>query len=247
MPANSADVEAKTQKKNAKLCLDKKFNSDASKHRMSAYEHASGGKEEHKGELNFGAYRQGRDPQYLGVNGKNYYAKPWGNDSSNVQAVINGPSYWKRVYYRENVAARFHREDVAAAKREDAAAEASGAASSSGGLNKAASAPALSRLPAEEPADAYAHIKETMKPFVNGQGKPKIRALEHGERLHFFNTLHGKYHMKAGGKGLTWDVSKQTHRSSPNEVNWVLSNYFRTDTQAVLAGAGSDPKYNSSG
>ena len=24
--------------------------------------------------------------QYLGVNGKNYYAKPWGNDSSNIQA-----------------------------------------------------------------------------------------------------------------------------------------------------------------
>ena len=25
-------------------------------------------------------------PQYLGINGKFYYAKPWGNDSSNMQA-----------------------------------------------------------------------------------------------------------------------------------------------------------------
>ncbi len=43
---------------------------------------------------------QGRDPAYLGINRGNYYAKPFGNDSSNIQAVIGGMSYWKRVCYR---------------------------------------------------------------------------------------------------------------------------------------------------
>merc|ERR1719414_2441774 len=78
-------------------------------------------KSEYGGHTNFTAYRQGRDRQFLGVNGKNYYAKPWGNDSSNVQAVISGPSYWKRIYYRENIAARFQREDQAAAAAQEAA------------------------------------------------------------------------------------------------------------------------------
>eukprot|EP00971_Amphidinium_carterae_P018761 369760-Amphidinium_carterae.1 len=42
----------------------------------------------------------GNDKCYLGMVGKNYYAKPWGNDSSGVQAVVNGPAYWKRIYHR---------------------------------------------------------------------------------------------------------------------------------------------------
>ncbi|OLP88723.1 E3 ubiquitin-protein ligase SPL11 [Symbiodinium microadriaticum] len=91
-----------------------------------------------------------------------------------------------------------------------------------------------------EAKDTYAPIKENMKPFVEKQGKPRIRAMEAGERLHFFNTLHNKYHMKAGGKNLEWNVSKQTHRSTKNELNWILSNYFRTDSHAVLKGAGHD-------
>merc|ERR1719262_2073616 len=34
--------------------------------------------------------------------GKNNYGKPWGNDSSNVESILSGPAYWKRVYYRED-------------------------------------------------------------------------------------------------------------------------------------------------
>lgn len=64
--------------------------------------------------------------------------------------------------------------------------------------------------PPSEVKDAYAHIKENMKPFVEKQGKPRIRAIgvgepaavsrrlmaQPGERLTFFNTLQNKYHMK---------------------------------------------------
>lgn len=36
--------------------------------------------------------------QYLGVNGKNYYAKPWGNDSSNIQACRWWAVSTKRIW-----------------------------------------------------------------------------------------------------------------------------------------------------
>mmetsp|Transcript_53151 Transcript_53151/g.119809 ORF Transcript_53151/g.119809 Transcript_53151/m.119809 type:complete len:228 (+) Transcript_53151:76-759(+) len=215
-----------------------KFNSDASVHRNTIHGDLHAAKTEYGGHTNFSAYRQGRDRQYLGVNGKNYYAKPWGNDSSNIQAVINGPSYWKRVYYRENIAARFQREDAEAAEAQEAAEAREAAAA---GVKRSSSESAMKRLPDEAAVDGYAHIKETMKPFVERQGKPRIRKMETGERLTFFNTLEHKYHMKAGGKNLSWNVSTKTHRSSKNEMNWIVSNYFRTDTHAVLAGVGSEP------
>jgi hypothetical protein len=206
-------------------------------HATNLHDQLQAAKAEHRGQLNYAAYRQGMDGQYLGINGRNYYGKPWGNDSSNIQAVLNGPAYWKRVYYRENVAARFAREDEARERME------AGPAASS--MRKSVSDSALQKLPAEA-EDSYGHIKESMKPFVLRQGKPRIKAPEVGERLNFFNTLHNKYHMKAGGKNLAWNVDKQTHRSSKSEREWVLSNYFRTDTQAVLAGAGSEANVRSS-
>mmetsp|Transcript_123831 Transcript_123831/g.263896 ORF Transcript_123831/g.263896 Transcript_123831/m.263896 type:complete len:233 (-) Transcript_123831:61-759(-) len=221
-----------------------KFFQDGYSHRTRAYDDLLDAKKEFGGQLNFGAYRQGRDKQYLGVNGINYYAKPWGNDSSNVQAVLNGPAYWKRVYYRENIAARFQREDDEKAARNAAAAEVEAKISGNPAPKKSASEGSLRRLPEEpvkEAADGYADIKANMKPFVEKQGKPRIRAMGVGERLTFFNSLDNKYHMKAGGKNLAWNVSKETHRSTKNELRWICSNYFRTDTQAVLAGSGSEP------
>lgn len=217
-----------------------KFNADGSLHRCALVDELQVAKSEFGGHLDFSAYRQGRDPQFLGVNGKNYYAKPWGNDSSNIQAVINGTSYWKRVYYRENIAARFHKEDAAAAATTGAADAREAAARGTVAMPRSSSEGAMRRLPGE-PEDRYAQIKETMKPFVERQGKPRIRKMERGERLSFFNTLGDKYHMKAGGKDLSWNVSKETHRSSPSEMRWIVSNYFRTDTPAVLAGVGSEP------
>mmetsp|Transcript_23117 Transcript_23117/g.54092 ORF Transcript_23117/g.54092 Transcript_23117/m.54092 type:complete len:239 (+) Transcript_23117:90-806(+) len=226
-----------------------KFNADGNNHRTVLHDHLQAAKAEYGGHTNFSAYRQGRDPQFLGVNGKNYYAKPWGNDSSNVQAVLNGPAYWKRIYYRENIAARFQREDeqaAAVAEAAEARERAALGASSSGtgakaalAMKKSQSESAMQRLPTE-PADGYAQIKENMRPFVERQGKPRIRKMEPGERLNFFNTLGNKYHMKAGGKNLSWNVSKETHRSTKTEMRWIVSNYFRTDTPAVLAGCGSD-------
>merc|ERR1719359_2211005 len=108
-------------------------------------------------------------------------------------------------------------------------------------LKKSESDPGLmQKLPAEEP-DGYDNIKANMRPYVERGGKPRIKAPQVGERLNFFNTMGNKYHMKAGGKNLSWNIDKQGHRSSPNEIRWILSNYFRTDTQAVLAGAGAEP------
>jgi len=211
-----------------------KFFQEGNKHRTALADDVEAGRKEFKEQLMMTPYRQGRDPQYLGIMGRNYYAKPWGNDSSNVQAVLNGPAYWKRVYYRENIAAKFEKDDEASAAAERGAA-------SSDGVRRSASEPSLQRLPAEEPEDGYAGIKSSMKPFVERQGKPRIKPLATGERLNFFNSMEHKYHMKAGGKNLSWNVSKVTHTSTKNELKWMCSNYMRTDSQAVLAGQGSMP------
>lgn len=220
-----------------------KFFRDGNGHATRAYDDLLKGKASQRGQLNFSAMQQGHDPQFLGVNGKNYYAKPWGNDSSNVQAVLNGPAYWKRVYYRPNIAAAFQQSDFEESQRKEAydAAEADRKLGIPEGMRKSASEPALKKLPPEPVADGYQAIKDSMRPFVERQGKPRIKAPSVGERLNFFNTLDNKYHMKAGGKHLSWNVDKQGHRSTKTEARWILSNYFRTDTQAVLSGLGSEP------
>jgi len=227
-----------------------KFFADGYKHRTTQYDDMIAGKAMHGGNLQFSAYRQGQDPQYLGVMGKNYYAKPWGNDSSNVQAVLNGPAYWKRVYYRPNMNQQFAEADRKAAAEAEAARQAEARAmgesidpapSTPSKIKKSASDPGLmDKLPDAEP-DGYDNIKANMRPYVERGGKPRIKAPQVGERLNFFNTMGNKYHMKAGGKNLSWNIDKQGHRSSKKEINWILSNYFRTDTQAVLSGCGSEP------
>merc|ERR1719171_2815325 len=42
--------------------------------------------------------------------GKTYYAKPYGNDSSNIYSALAPPTYWKRVYYRPDLEKRFAEE-----------------------------------------------------------------------------------------------------------------------------------------
>merc|ERR1719373_1189317 len=85
--------------------------------------------------------------------GKNYYAKPWGNDSSNVQAVLNGPAYWKRVYYRPNMHKKFAEDDrkVAAALEASRQAEArvlgESGAPAAPQMKGSASEPNMKRLP----------------------------------------------------------------------------------------------------
>lgn len=239
-----------------------KFFREGGMHRTFMLDEMQRGKADHPGTLNFGAFRQGRDPQYLGIVGRTYYGKPWGNDSSNVQAVLNGPSYWKRVYYRPNMAKEFQRQDREDAERLERAENkrlaedtmalprlvpgggAAQASSSSKTMARSRSEGAVRRQPEveeEEPVDGYENIKKSMRPFVEHGGKPRIKKPEVGERLHFFNTLHGKYQMQAAGKNIRWNVEKGAHRSRKHEVNWILSNYFRTDTQAVLSGSGSAP------
>jgi len=230
-----------------------KFFKDGYKHKTTQYDCMLEGKAKHGGNLQFAALCQGQDPQYLGVMGKNYYAKPWGNDSSNVQAVLNGPAYWKRVYYRPNMNQQFAEADRKAAAGVEAARQAEARAlgesievpatpSDKKNMRKSASDPGLmQKINPEEEKDGYDTIKQNMRPYVERGGKPRIKAPQVGERLNFFNTMGNKYHMKAGGKNLSWNVDKPGHRSSPNEIRWILSNYFRTDTQAVLTGCGSEP------
>jgi len=228
-----------------------KFFKDGYAHRTRQYDAMQSGKAEYGGNFQFAAHCQGNDPQYLGVMGKNYYAKPWGNDSSNVQAVLNGPAYWKRVYYRPNMNQQFAEADRKAAAAAEMAriaeARALGesvepvASSTPSKMKTSASAPGgLEKLP-DEVVDGYDQIKTNMRPYVERGGKPRIKAPSVGERLNFFNTMGNKYHMKAGGKNLSWNIDKQGHRSSKKEINWILSNYFRTDTTAVLTGCGSEP------
>jgi len=216
-----------------------KFSQDAAKHRAELLGDLNTGKAMHKGTLNLSAYRQGKDLQYLGWIGKNCYAKPWGNDSSNVQAVLNGPAYWKRVYYRQEPEHLISGSSSSVPSLSGPPAATSG---SSGGVRKNASEGTLTKLP---PEDGYAKIKETMEPFVLQHGKPRIKPLGVGERLSFWNTLDHKYQMKAGGKNLTWNVSKETHRSTKAEMRWITSNYFRTDTPHILNQSASAPTLKS--
>lgn len=230
------------------MSAEAKFFAQGNWHRTHLYDQHLEGKRNHLGKLDFSAYRQGQDNQFLGVIGKNYMAKPWGNDSSNIQAIMNGPAYWKRVYYRPNIAKTFVEEDIrnqeAAAAREARQAWLLSQAAGSTDpppMRKSATDPALLKK-LEEP-DGYQKIKDDMRPYVERGGKPRIRPMGVGERLNFFNTLDNKYQMKAGGKNLSWNVDKQGHRSTPNELRWILSNYFRSDTQAVLQGMGTeDPR-----
>merc|ERR1719265_1684756 len=94
-------------------------------HTTKMYDDHSDAKKLHRGppmNLNFSAYRWGNDRQYLGFQGPAFYGKPLGNDSSNVQAVINGNAYWKRVYYRPDLEAEFARQDAQRARASSASA-----------------------------------------------------------------------------------------------------------------------------
>lgn len=217
-------------------------------HRTRIYDDHLEAKSKYKGNLNFSAYRQATDRQFLGIVGTGqYYAKPWGNDSSNIQAVLNGPAYWKRVYYRPNIADDFRKADIAGElrRREDKARE---EARNPHPPRKSASEPTINLDNMQEPVkDGYAEIKSKMQPLAERQGKPRVKAMQHGEALNFFNTLEQKYHMKAGGKNLEWDTSRSTHRSTKNELKFIASHYFRSDTQAILTGMGREAVYNKDG
>eukprot|EP00747_Dinoflagellata_sp_TGD_P161909 gnl/TRDRNA2_/TRDRNA2_178924_c0_seq1.p1 gnl/TRDRNA2_/TRDRNA2_178924_c0~~gnl/TRDRNA2_/TRDRNA2_178924_c0_seq1.p1 ORF type:complete len:254 (-),score=49.03 gnl/TRDRNA2_/TRDRNA2_178924_c0_seq1:88-849(-) len=238
------------------MSAESQFNQDGNKHRTTIYDQICDGRKRYPGNLNFAAYRQGADEQYLGIiSGTMYYAKPWGNDSSNIQSILNGPAYWKRVYYRPDVAARFAEQDRmaeiqrAAEERTKRAAEAASQGramtpsdqGSPGKIKKSASDPGLlPSLPQEKVEDGFDRIRAKMGPYVEKGGKPRLRKMETGERLNFWNTLDHKYQLKAGGKNLKWNTCKQAHRSSKNEIIWMMSNYQRTDTTAVLSGYGSE-------
>jgi hypothetical protein len=75
-------------------------------------------KAKEKGTLNFSAYRKAHDHQYLGIMGPSFLGRGYGNDSSNIDAVLHGKEYWKRVYYRPRVEDYFPESPEDAAERE---------------------------------------------------------------------------------------------------------------------------------
>merc|ERR1719146_539925 len=76
--------------------------------------------------------------------GKTYYAKPYGNDSSNIYAVLGPPAYWKRVYYRPDLERQFLEEDAKRQKSKPSGASSShGAPQEGSGLQQSASDSAL--------------------------------------------------------------------------------------------------------
>lgn len=54
------------------------------------------------GTLNPTAYCLASSATYLGMRGPFYTALPYGHDSSNIQAIINMPAYWQRVYWKKD-------------------------------------------------------------------------------------------------------------------------------------------------
>ncbi|KAF4711612.1 hypothetical protein FOZ63_009929 [Perkinsus olseni] len=202
----------------------------------------------HGYKLDFSAYTLGHDVQYLGLNGKIQYGKPYANDSSNMQAVINAPAYWSRVYYRGSI-----KDDTK--ETPDLGASKLGKSRSEAALKEA------------DDSGGYGVIKARMKDFVQSYNKPalvwaptsskhtgeRISEVDNG-RLTFHNTLS---HLKvttfndkgsalgapglissrscvdlfAGGRGGRY--CQETHRSRPSEVAHISSLYYRRDRDLV--------------
>jgi len=178
-------------------------------------------RQEFRGNLNFSAWKQAHDPCFLGVMGKNNYGKPWGNDSSKVESILAGPTYWKRVYYRPDDAEEDQNQN---SKKQTLSRSAS---EPSGGMAKV----------------GYELIREKMKDMVEGDGKPRLQKRMPGERLDFFNSLVQKYEVKTGGSGnIAWNIDTLGHRSSPNEVKFIASCYFRNDADFLMARSMKTPK-----
>lgn len=66
------------------------------------YDKIQDARKANRGTLNPSAYCYGTSANYLGLRGPFYTALPYGIDSSNIQAVINMPAYWQRVYYKKD-------------------------------------------------------------------------------------------------------------------------------------------------
>lgn len=211
------------------------FENAGKAHRTRLYDDLRDAKTLHRGKLNFGAYRQSRDHQYLGVNGRNNYGRPWGNDSSNVQSILSGPAYWSRVFYREDTV-----------EVEGTGGPPPPATTPRGAVAPPAPPPKDQTSPSLLPQVGYALIRERMRDVVEGDlsSKPRISPRKKGDRLNFFNTLGEKYGMdfdrssldgsKFGKGGAPWDVDKLGHRSSANEVNHIASISVRHDAESIL-------------
>lgn len=80
------------------------WNRGDKEHRTHAEDELKAANKQHKGKLSFAAYRQAQDPMFLGMiptfPRPTYYGRSYGNDSSNIQGILNKTAYWRRVYYR---------------------------------------------------------------------------------------------------------------------------------------------------
>merc|ERR1712023_530474 len=84
----------------------------------------------------------------------------------------------------------------------------------------------------------YSQIKENMREMVCNAQKPALYKKEEFEPLKFHNTLSYKYDTEIQPKlrmvaPKGYDYQKSTHRSSPTEVKFINSMYFRKDHECL--------------
>lgn len=163
---------------------------------------------EYPGKLDLSSYVLAHDPCYLGVNGQIVLGKPWGQDSSNVQAALNTEGYTKRIFNRPEHA--LHRSICAA------------------------NGTTYNKNDYDE--DGYNEIKKNLEPYVMTAGKPKTTRAHSNERLSFFNCeTANKYDIKGTvGARSKYNYSRVTHRSRPSELTFIASLYNRKDIDTVI-------------
>lgn len=205
------------------------------------------GKVEHAQNLDFTAYRHANNPMYTGWKPACppiYYGKVWGFDSSNMQGCLNPIGYYKRLYFRgDPMDTEPGNERVPTRKPLPSTLAKSGSSPNLGTtgpspldqLRKSQSTVGLSQTSG---STGYALIRETFEPEVMNMNKPALWKKDEHEQLKFHNTLGWKYNTDKATKLRMAPLPKYeyptiTHRSTPNELKFISSMYYRTDTACL--------------
>lgn len=185
--------------------------------RIAQAENLATAESRHKGTLDFSAWSMAHNKQGLGFQGSLYLARPYGNDSSNVQSLMNPPTYWKLQYYKGEAM-------LDMTKAIDAAKKAM-----TGKESKPHDCSGIFKIADKMRAELMtAHSPGPVKSF------PPT----------FHSCLSDKYDMKVDGrkvKQIDGQVAKSTykycqgsHTSSKAELHYIASHYVRKDRDMML-------------
>jgi len=209
------------------------------------------GKTEHQGHLDFGAYRTANNAMYTGWKPACppiYYGKVWGFDSSNMQGCLNPIGYYKRLYYRgdpmdtepgkERAAVPKPLPSTMRSMSEPNLVAAPGAPGATPGGPLDQLRRSQSGVYSSSGSTGYQLIRENFEEEVMNIGKPALFKKEEHERLNFHNTLPWKYDTDKSAKLRMASLPKYeypsiTHRSTPNELKFIGSMYYRTDVNCL--------------